>query len=140
MVGRLALSSGDLKTAAAAMDWACQLDPSNPVFRQARQGVLRRRDRRRATAELYREAMETAGEVFGRAHPLVALVADGFAEDWGGFAGRRASRDRCRHALSANARQARDGGTTQPRGADSGMMPQRARRLCEPTDRRAAED
>lgn len=100
MVGRMALLSGDLDTAAAAMEWACRLDPSSPAFRQAAQSIMRRRNLRQATAVLYREAMETAEEIFGRAHPLVAHIADGFVEHCGWLATRGASREKCRLALA----------------------------------------
>lgn len=100
MVGRLALLSGDLETAADAIEWACRLDPSNPVFREAAQGVRRRRDRRQATALLYREAIEAAGQVFGQAHRLAVHIADGFADDCQGTSKRGASRENCRRVLT----------------------------------------
>lgn len=100
MVGRLALLSGDLDTAAAAIEWACRLDPSNTAFWQASQGVQRRRDRRQATALVYREAMEAAEQVFGHAHPLVAHIADSFVDYCGWLSNSGASRERCRRALA----------------------------------------
>lgn len=147
MVGRLALLSGDLATAAAAMEWACRLDPSSPVFRQAAQSVIRRRDRRQATAVLYREAMETAEEIFGHAHPLVAYIADGFAEHCEWLAQRGASRDRCRLALAGSGAGGPSVGTSQGEppadpldDTGSGHMSGLARYIHDMIDLQTAED